>query len=188
MSSTPNPLDEIFQAVLGGDEDAFDALFRRLHAPLLGYARSLRAEQGEATDAVQNAFVRLWTQRETFDASGSVRALLYTMVRNDMLSRKRKESRRRELRGAHAGPEKGPRTPSEHAAGRALRQRVQKWIAALPERRQEAFRLSRFADLTHEEIARVMDISPRTVETHIRLALEDLRERLTAYDPDLLPS
>lgn len=60
----------------------------------------------------------------------------------------------------------------------ALRTRMRAWIDDLPERQREAFRLSRFDDLTHDEIADVMDIAPRTVTNHVTKALQTLRDRL----------
>ena len=58
------------------------------------------------------------------------------------------------------------------------------WIDELPPRRREAFRLSRFDGLSHDEIARVMALTPKTVNNHIVLALQTLRERLAHFDPD----
>ena len=48
-------------------------------------------------------------------------------------------------------------------------------LEGLPERQREAFELSRFDGLTHEEIADVMDVSPRTVNNHLVAALKTLR-------------
>ncbi len=46
--------------------------------------------------------------------------------------------------------------------------------------------LSRFEGLSHQEIAAVMEISPRTVNNHIVQALKTLRDRIRAFEPDLL--
>ncbi|MFB6272415.1 MAG: sigma factor-like helix-turn-helix DNA-binding protein, partial [Salinibacter sp.] len=46
--------------------------------------------------------------------------------------------------------------------------------------------LSRFDGLSHEEVADVMDISPRTVNNHIVRALKHLRGRIRDYEPNLL--
>ncbi|MDX1638495.1 MAG: sigma factor-like helix-turn-helix DNA-binding protein, partial [Balneolaceae bacterium] len=51
------------------------------------------------------------------------------------------------------------------------------WIEELPRQQQRAFELSRFEGLTHEEIAEVMEIAPRTVNNHIVAALKTLKER-----------
>lgn len=56
-----------------------------------------------------------------------------------------------------------------------------KWIDNLPERQQEAFKLSRFEGLSHDEIADIMDVSPRTVNNHIVAALKSLQEKSSEF-------
>lgn len=120
----------------------------------------------------------LWEERDTIHVRVSMEAMLYTMVRNRALNFRR--DRRREQ----------PDVPAEEAAESrsaaaatdddlALRQALYRWIDELPERRREAFMLSRFHDLSHAEIAEIMNVSERTVDTHILLALRSLRERLS---------
>jgi RNA polymerase sigma-70 factor (ECF subfamily) len=62
----------------------------------------------------------------------------------------------------------------------SLAKKIYKWIDELPERRKEAFVLSRHHDLSHKEISDIMGLSERTVNTHIFLALKHLRAQLDA--------
>lgn len=62
-----------------------------------------------------------------------------------------------------------------------LEDRLNVWLAELPERRREAFHLSRFEAMRYVDIAEVMGISVRTVEHHIGEALRFLRDKLSAY-------
>ena len=55
------------------------------------------------------------------------------------------------------------------------------WIRNMPERRREVFELSRFEGLQHDEIAGVMDLSIKTVNNHMVLALNYLRECYKNY-------
>ena len=48
-------------------------------------------------------------------------------------------------------------------------------IAELPPKRQEIFRLSRFQGLPYKEISEKLSISEKTIETHMRLALRDIK-------------
>ncbi len=59
---------------------------------------------------------------------------------------------------------------------------IEKLIKKLPERQREAFELSRFDGLLHEEIAEVMNISARTVNNHIVSASNFLREEYEVYN------
>ena len=71
-------------------------------------------------------------------------------------------------------------TGADLLAAEDLRKHIRRWIDALPARRAEAFVLSRDHGLKHHEIAAIMEVSERTVDTHILLALRDLRGRLDA--------
>jgi len=78
--------------------------------------------------------------------------------------------------------------PDEAVEAKDLDAHLTQWIEDLPDRQREALSLSRFEGLSHDAIADVMDISPRTVNNHIVRALRSLRDRLRAYQPDLLES
>jgi len=63
-----------------------------------------------------------------------------------------------------------------------LEQLMNTWIDQLPDRQKEAFNLSRFEGLDHDEIAEVMNVSPKTVNNHIVTALRSLRDKYEQYD------
>jgi RNA polymerase sigma-70 factor (ECF subfamily) len=68
----------------------------------------------------------------------------------------------------------------------ALTERLRGWISELPERQREALLLSRFHQLSHREVASVMEVSPRTVNNHIMRALEHLQGRIQTFEPTLI--
>lgn len=161
------------------DPRAFSELFEAMHPVLLRYAWSILKRKEAAQDIVQDAFLKLWQIRATVDPKRSLNALLYTMVRNLALNHKRSAKYE-----AGTLPEQGPLDDSPAADERMdtdmLRIRLARYIRELPPRRREAFTLSRYEGLSHEEIAQVMQLTPRTVNTHITLALRDLRKRVHA--------
>ena len=62
-----------------------------------------------------------------------------------------------------------------------LMNKIQTAIAALPKKRQEIFRLAREEGLKYREIADRLDLSVKTVETQMTLALKQLRESLSEF-------
>ena len=62
-----------------------------------------------------------------------------------------------------------------------LAQIIEESINSLPEKRREIFRLSRQDGLKYQEIADKLNISVKTVETQITLALKTLRDKLKNY-------
>lgn len=162
------------------DASACTELFQALHRPLLRYAARLTRDDDAAYDIVQDAFIKLWEHRARLDPEQSVRAYLYTIVRNTAFNQM-KQKQHRQYHLDHLEPADPSAEMSDPMAVRELKTQMQTWIEELPPRRQEAFRLSRFNGLTHDEIARVMNLAPRTVTHHIMLALQHLRARLATY-------
>lgn len=156
-------------------------MFDATHDGLVGYAQRFLRDAGAAHDIVQIAFIKLWQHRESLEPGRSIRGWLYQTVRNLSLSRIR-DDRRHEA--GLAGWDDAPmwRDPGPEALLEAseLGRSMAVWMAELPERQREALTLSRFEGLSHEEIATVMEIAPRTVNNHLVRGLQALRERLDA--------
>ena len=74
-----------------------------------------------------------------------------------------------------------PPTPGDMTGARMLEAHIHRWIAELPERQREAFRLNRFDGLTYAEIASVMGLSIKTVDNHIWLAERKTRPDRASY-------
>lgn len=165
-----------------GDRAALEALFRAFYPALVRYARSLTQHRSVSA---QDAFIRLWQRRAKIDPERSVQALLYMMVRHRALNRMRNATNRADLLQTMDDRTPLP-SPDDAADAELLGERLRGWIDELPERRREAFRLSRFDGLSYREIADVMEISARTVENHIRLALKHLRDRLHTFETSRL--
>lgn len=171
------------------DRIVYAQLFEVTYDGLFGFARSIVRDPQAAHDVLQDVYMKLWQIRESVDPTRSLRALLYQMVRNHSLNHERQRKTRSSDSVDHSLTE--PAAPGDieddvHAA--ALKERIQTWIAEMPQRRREAFVLSRFEGLSHDEIARVMNLTPRTVNNHIVLALQDLRARLQAYEAESIRS
>ncbi len=133
--------------------------------------------------------MKLWQVRDRIDPAKSLKALLYQMVRNTALNHVRHAKRHAAdaLDDLAFEPASMPR-PEEDFDTQVLETQLRRWIGELPQRRREAFMLSRYQDLSHVEIAGIMNLAPKTVNNHSVLALQHLRSRLLAHQPDLIAS
>jgi RNA polymerase sigma-70 factor (ECF subfamily) len=176
-----NPYPEWTRRLIASDHRALEAVFREAHEPLVAYARRLVHESAQARDIVQVAFIRLWEHRASLDPERSVRAWLFRTVRNEALTRLRDaRNQARSLEGWDDPPHWRPPQPEVLLEESELGRAMATWLDDLPERQREAVRLSRFEGLSHEEIAAVMEIAPRTVNNHIVRGLHTLRARFDA--------
>lgn len=175
----------LFERLVEGDADAFDALLARYWAVLVRYAAGMVGGWDDAADIVQEAFIRVWEWRERWDAGGSVQALLYRIVRNTALDeQKRVEVRARaDVRDEVPRPARSP-TPVEHVVAWELEAAIDRAVRELSPRRREVFVLARYQGLSNPEIADVMGIAAQTVANQLCSAVAELRSKLQIYlDP-----
>jgi len=161
------------------DPSALDELLLRYWNPIVQYTERMLGSLDAAEDVAQQVFIRLWERRDRWRRGGSLQAYLYRIARNLSLNEQRSRSVRtrwqEELTLEYDS--EGPR-PDRDLEERELAEVVEGAIAALPERRREAFLLTRFHGLTYREVGEVMGISPQTVANQISAALTELREYL----------
>ena len=171
------------------DHRAYEEIFRTLYDPLLNYAVYITKSRPVALDIIQDAFLKLWEKRTTLNPDKSVKALLYLIVRNLAFNHNRDtSSRSAKLSDPIYQPLPNDPGPEEAFKASELKEKIDGWIDSLPIRQREALVLSRMQGLSHEEIASVMNVSPRTVNNHIVRALKYIHGQVQGYEPSLLKS
>lgn len=161
-----------------GDRKIFTGLFDYYYSSLVIYADRFIHDQDAAEDIVQSVFVRMWENREEIKTA-SIRFHLVSSVKNRCIDLIRKEGTqdkyiRREVNRQNIQED-------EFWAESELREMIETTIAKLPSRCREIFIMSRFEGLKSKEIAQRLNLSQRTVETHITHALKILRNDLKDY-------
>lgn len=175
-----------WEPISRGDKQAFEQVFKSYYALLCRYAKSLINDIDEAEEVVQNTFYIIWNKRETLEIKGSIKAYLYRAVHNDCLNK----LKHLQVRKAHADDYKHNNSGAYDDSGKVLqakelRRKIEEAIAALPEQCGKVFRLNRFEELKYQEIAEQLNISVKTVESHMGKALKHMREQLKDYLPTL---
>lgn len=160
------------------DDSAFDQLFRLMYNDLVRYGMTFTKDKDKSCSLVQDVFIKLWQIRSQIDENKSLKAYLYQMVRNKALNLIRDTQREvsgLELVDLQDYSYTDDDESVEQEATRELSEKLHEWVEKLPDRQREAFELSRFEGLDHDEIAHVMHVSARTVNNHIVAALKQLR-------------
>jgi RNA polymerase sigma-70 factor (family 1) len=167
---------ELVSCIMAGDIQAFEEIFRRYYPLMCTFAQKLLKDSQAARDFAQDTFIRCWIWRSKLDPQKSIKNLLYTMVRNRCLDYLR--LRRPEIctLANMAGVEIRDNSSSEDMLNlRETAERIDDGVGLMPEQRQTVFRMSRYMHLSNQEIADSLNISVRTVEKHIQLALKSLK-------------
>lgn len=165
-----------------GKKEGFEALYRFYYPRLCQFVFRYVKSKATAEDVVHNVFHKVWKNRAGLKANGKLRAYLYTAVRNESFKHlnKRKKDAFAEfddltfLKSREINPE-------DKMDAKEFQQAVQVAISKLPERRRSIFLMSREDKLTYREIAEVLDLSIKTVETQISRSLKHLRKELAHF-------
>lgn len=166
------------ERIAAGDHLAFRAFYERHHADLARYLRRRGLSVAETEDILQQAFITIWEKRATIRPDLPLRGYLFRIGLSRAHNRFRDTAKFTtfELRTADiedASPDETHR--------RELLEALHAAIASLPEKRREVFELCYLQEFSYKEAAEALDISPKTVENHMGLALKELRGKLASW-------
>lgn len=167
-----------------GSELVFETIFKDYYERLCNYANTYINDIMESEEMVQGTFMILWEKHEIIDIHTSLKSYLYRSVHNNCINHIRHQQVRREhseeyLHFADIGYEQA----ADDIIGNELQKKINSTIESLPPQCQTAFKLSRFENLTYNEIAEKMGVSVKTIENHMIKALRTLRIELKEYLP-----
>jgi len=175
---------ELVERLRGGNQDAFDAIFREHYSFLVGLVQSMLHDRAVAEEIAQDVMLELWRRRESIVLEATLRAYLFRAARNRALNYIRHE-RVVQRAAPYAADEPSAPPSAEHALADAeIERAVHAALQELPPRCREVFELSRIHNLKYAEIARTLEISIKTVEAQMGKALRLLRESLAEWLPD----
>jgi RNA polymerase sigma-70 factor (ECF subfamily) len=167
-----------------GDQTAFDSIFRAHYAQLVLFAQGLLHDRAAAEDSAQDVMLELWRRRVDLVIQESLRAYLLRATRNRSLNQLRHTKVRRNAEPQLMGEESVTATGAGKLVAGELRDALTVAVAELPPACREIFHLSRGQGLRYSEIANILGISVKTVESQMGKALRHLRGRLADWLPE----
>lgn len=172
---------ELLAGIRDGSHDAFGVLVRRHTERFYRLAYRYLQNKEAAEDIVQDAFLKLWEDPARWQPERNVKftTWFYRIVVNLCLDWQKKK---RPLELDEEAELADDREALEEAAIRAQEQkRLEKEIAALPERQRMALNLCFDEGLSNQEAADVMGLSLKALQSLIMRAKTTLKERMKAY-------
>jgi RNA polymerase sigma-70 factor (family 1) len=164
-----------------GDQNDFESLFQRHYQSLCRFAYSLVESEVLAEEIVSDVFVKIWKNRDQLVIKSCIHSYLLTSVRNQSIDYLRKMVRQRTQPEEHCLTlASNYSNPEDCAISDELESLIERAIDSLPRQGRTIFRMSRDQGLKYHEIAELMQISVKTVETHMGRSLKHLREVLKA--------
>jgi len=166
------------------DKDAFAMLYQKHIIQLIAYGSKLCPDRDQLKDQIQELFVELWNSRKNLTDTDSVRfyllkALRYKLIRMEksrqLLTRIRQLEEHNEDTLSEDPIEASIVEKERHESFRVL---LKKAIGHLTLRQQEVIQLHFYQGLTHQQIARLLDMNYQSVSNLLYNALCRLKEQM----------
>lgn len=163
---------------------SFDALFREYYEDLCRFAYTFMRDVDLCDDIVQEVFIHLWEKRKSLKEIKSFKSYLFRAVRNKCIDALRKEMRHSIVSVEDDNVKE--LSFNDHSLeimeSDDLKNNIEEAINNLPKNCRNIFVLSREARLTYADIAEELDISRKTVENQIGIAIKKIRKHLSHVD------
>ena|SRR6476646_3957881 len=179
--ATGDPEDGIDTRAAMAFRRLFESRFDELYRFAYRYVRSAET----AKDLVQDAYLRIWSQRSQVDLAGrTARSYLYTVVRYQALDHLRHRRVEERWRTQYAVPQvtgHGPvlaADPDRELAANEIAAAIHRAVGALPRRQRQVLLLRWQEQASYDQIAATLGISSKTVAIHLGHAFQRLRELL----------
>jgi RNA polymerase sigma-70 factor (ECF subfamily) len=175
------------ERLASGHEAALNGIMERHAGKLFNYLFRCLQNEEDAGDAAQETFVRVYQNRKKFDPDQKFSTWLYTIATNLIKDRYRHRSRHPQVSLDAENETSGNPSetisetmpgPSETLQAKERDAAVRGAVGSLPEELRTPLILSEYEELSHAEIGKVLNCSPKAVETRIYRARKQLRLQL----------
>ncbi|WP_214229306.1 RNA polymerase sigma-70 factor [Pedobacter sp. B4-66] len=165
------------------DVKSFEALYYALFNKLFKFCCYYVTQKEIAEDIISEIFVKCWENRKVNLHVTNPETYLFVAVRNQSLKHLKKYSgiRITELELSGEYPFSDNNNPEKELERKELHVKLDSAIEKLPLQAKMVFRLIKENGMRYKEVAEILDISPRTVQTQLFRAIDKLRVTLFAY-------
>lgn len=170
-------LDEI---ALNSCEKAYKSLFMQMHESLTDFARSILKSDEDAEEVVSDFFIVIWQRRASLRSIENPRLYFFVSIKNAALNKLKSN---KILQLPHTGEWQTSLksvffNPEELLLSAEIVKNLMKAVNELPPRCKIIFKLIKEEGLKYTEVARLLDISVKTVEAQMAIALRRIKSHI----------
>jgi RNA polymerase sigma-70 factor (ECF subfamily) len=177
--------DYLFQQIRNGQYEAMELFFNRYYAPLCRFGLSYETNSCLVEEKVADIFIQLWNNRNILDKIKNPKSYIYVVVKNSLKTARKSEQFHQQI-----DETKTNSTMFSPSREQEIIEQEQKEINTnlirgildiIPKKSRQAFELSRIDGLKYKEISVILNVTPKTVENHIAIALKYISRALASY-------
>lgn len=171
---------QLFEQIAHGDDAAFTIIFHHYNRRIFPFVLKMIKSEFMAEEIVQEVFMKLWRKRESLASVENPNAYLFSMATNRTLDQLKKISNETRLirevtqamRNIHSD------SIEEWMDGKETEHLLHEAISQLSPQRQLVYKLSRQQGKSYKQIAEELNISPKTVQSHLVEAVSSIKHYL----------
>lgn len=181
--------ESLMISIAKGDKRAFNELYERYSAPLMGYfMRMLWKDREKAEDFVHDLFAKIIRKPELFDPGRKFKTWVYSVANNMCKNEyKKQEVRKNTSSGldSHYSLSDTNTNVMAEVQDRQFKEEFEQCLVALDDKHKEVFTMRHIDGLAIKEIAEILNISDGTVKSRLFYATKYLAESLKDFNPVL---
>ena len=158
------------------DQQAYKELFTSLYSYLFQFAKTLVKSKEPAEEIISDVFIKIWEKRKDLEKIENLKLYLYVSTRNLSYNYldKQKRSATNALDNVQAEFTSVYFDPEQLLITADMLTRIQKAIDQLPPKCKMIFRLAKEDGLKYREVAEILNISVKTVENQLAIAVQKI--------------
>lgn len=170
----------LYRIAIGDDALAYKELFLHYHKRLVVFSSSITRSKESAEEVVSDVFLKIWVNRSTLTRIDNFHLYIYIITKNLSINRLLKEKKEQsfsldetvtEVQGIYSDPE-------QLMISAEMQNRVRHTIQCLPPRCKLIFKLVREDGLKYREVAELLNLSSKTIENQMTIALKRISESI----------
>lgn len=171
--------DNLFILMASGNQEAFNTLFLNYFPKIKKFITHMLKDVVTAEDLSQDIFIKIWEQREKLSSLNSVNGYMYTMARNAVLNEIKKQNIINRYNMYESLQQEQMVSVEDELSAKEIEFLIELTVNKMPEKRRMVYELSRMEGLSNEEIGIKLNITKKTVENHLNLALKEIKKTIS---------
>lgn len=161
------------------DEPAYKELFFTFYKTLVRFALTFVEDKESAEEIVSDVMMKVWENRKNLHAINNLRVYLYVSTRNTSLNHLSKRKLAVvPLENMTVDFPTSALNPEQMMITAEMIRRINHAVNSLPPRCKLVFRLVKEDRLPYKEVAQILDISVKTIDNHLAIALKKISEAI----------
>jgi RNA polymerase sigma-70 factor (ECF subfamily) len=166
----------ILQRIADGDERCFRQLYDRYRNKVYSIAWRITGLELAAEDVVQEAFIKVWENREKLPSLNNFGGWLNTITRHHIYNNLRKLAHEERFLRHLLAQKPAAADTMESLAFDELQKLLHKAVNELTPQQKKVYLFSREEGLSHSDIGEILGISPNTVKSYMKESLRSIRD------------